>query len=428
MKEHPIPQDITGYRFHIVGNMTLKQFGELLLATIICFAIFSTNLPAAIMWPLIIFVAILGVVAAFVPIEERPLSHWLITFYGILYKPTQFFWQRLNNIPEAFLFKGNEEDIIQVKEVDLTPIRRQRIKEFISSSAMMMDDSDDFTYEERTSMQQVLTLFDTTGQLHQPTGQIEPDRPDLKIRVRSIRQEPQPAPQPEAEQLVEAAQPAQTEQPAQTQQPVETTPSVEAAPQVAEMRITPTAAPAPPPVPKPIIETASTDIGSDQKTVFLETQQVAQGIEIPQSQSIAVTKEGEQKAEDDIESDLVSDRSEKAFLENKAHTEEEQAPTQSAQFNADLPFPDKPDVPNKLVGMVLTANKELIPGAIVEIQTKDGQVVRAVRTNALGQFFVTTPLKNNTYTIAADKDGYTFRPQSIELKGKIVEPLEIIST
>jgi hypothetical protein len=35
MKEHPIPQDITNYRFHIVGSMTLKQFGECAAGVII---------------------------------------------------------------------------------------------------------------------------------------------------------------------------------------------------------------------------------------------------------------------------------------------------------------------------------------------------------------------------------------------------------
>ncbi|MDQ5951410.1 MAG: hypothetical protein QG639_691, partial [Patescibacteria group bacterium] len=54
MKEHPIPQDITNYRFHIVGSMTLKQFGEVLVGVIISFIIYQTNLIAIIKWPLIV--------------------------------------------------------------------------------------------------------------------------------------------------------------------------------------------------------------------------------------------------------------------------------------------------------------------------------------------------------------------------------------
>ena len=35
MREHPIPQDITGYKFHIIGSMTLKQFLEIAIGVIV---------------------------------------------------------------------------------------------------------------------------------------------------------------------------------------------------------------------------------------------------------------------------------------------------------------------------------------------------------------------------------------------------------
>jgi len=401
MKEHPIPQDITGYRFHIVGNMTLKQFGELLAATLICFGIFSTNLPAIIMWPLIIIVAILGVVAAFVPIEERPLSHWLVTFYGILYKPTQFFWKRAFNIPEPFLYKGREEDLIQVKEVDLTPIRRQRIKEFISSSTAEKLD-DDFTLEERNYMQHVLGMFSTTGELQRPTGQVELEKPDLKVRVRTIRQI-----SVATEELV----------------PEET---ITSAPQMEIAHIVPQE---PPPIPEPLIVTNHI-VEQDEKTIHLETKEVAQNIDIPVVQQVRVEGQREQAESEEIDRGLVSDSSTRSYIAQEDKPADNAPPAQqpattAAQFNPDLPFPDKPTVPNKLVGMVLTANKELVPSAIVEIQTQTGQVVRAVKTNALGQFFVATPLKNGVYRISVEKTGFQFSPLSIELKGKIVDPLEI---
>ena len=85
MQEHPIPQDITGYKFHIIGSMTLKQFGEVFLGVIIAGILFKTNLIAVIKWPLIMMSVGLGAAAAFLPIEERPLDHWIITFFRVLY-------------------------------------------------------------------------------------------------------------------------------------------------------------------------------------------------------------------------------------------------------------------------------------------------------------------------------------------------------
>ena len=39
MKQHPIPQDITGYKFHLIGAMTLKQFAEVAVGAIIAFIV-----------------------------------------------------------------------------------------------------------------------------------------------------------------------------------------------------------------------------------------------------------------------------------------------------------------------------------------------------------------------------------------------------
>ena len=107
MREHPIPQDITNYRFHIVGSMTLKQFGELALGCIIGFAIYSTNLVAFVKFPLIFIFVALGVIAAFVPIAERPLDHWIITFFRGLYSPTLYFWRREESPPDVFFLRGS---------------------------------------------------------------------------------------------------------------------------------------------------------------------------------------------------------------------------------------------------------------------------------------------------------------------------------
>jgi len=77
MKEHPIPQDITSYRFHIVGSMTLKQFGEVAGGVVIAFILYNTGIIGIVKWPLIVLFGLGGAAAAFIPLGERPLSHWI---------------------------------------------------------------------------------------------------------------------------------------------------------------------------------------------------------------------------------------------------------------------------------------------------------------------------------------------------------------
>lgn len=401
MKEHPIPQDITGYRFHIVGSMTLKQFGEVLVGVILSFIVYQTNLFFFIKWPLIILFFGGGLIAAFIPIEERPISHWLTTFVKILYKPTQFFWKRKYNIPEPFLFKGNEEDLIQVQEIDLTPARRQRIKEFLNSTSATDPKPEDLTSQEQSQIANVLTLFEQNP----VQGKIQPtqfQKPDLKVRVRTLRVD-----MPDPNQQVVPVQEQQA--PVEIQQTI-TDQQIEAV------------------LPTPDIST-NTTFDDSQKNVYLDTQQVAQNIEIPEEEMVKVESPfSEEKQERSSIATTQQEPDTRSYISSAQTTKQEPTvATTTATFNQDLPFPQKPTVPNKLVGMVLSNNTELIPEAIVEISTENGDVVRAVKTNALGQFFITTPLKPGKYVISAQKNGYTFEPMGIELKNKIVDPVEIRS-
>ena len=73
--------------------------------------------------------------------------------------------------------------------------------------------------------------------------------------------------------------------------------------------------------------------------------------------------------------------------------------------------------------MVVNQKNELLPSAIIEVSTSSGQVVRVVRTNALGQFFVTTPLPSGSYILQAEQDGLKFIPQQLDVSGGIISPL-----
>jgi uncharacterized protein YgiM (DUF1202 family) len=92
-EQHPVPQNISSYQFHLVGDMTLKQFLELAAGVVVGVLIYATGLPGIIKWPLIIISALIGALLAFVPFEERPLEQWIIAFIRSVYSPTLFHWQ-----------------------------------------------------------------------------------------------------------------------------------------------------------------------------------------------------------------------------------------------------------------------------------------------------------------------------------------------
>jgi hypothetical protein len=92
-----------------------------------------------------------------------------------------------------------------------------------------------------------------------------------------------------------------------------------------------------------------------------------------------------------------------------------------------IPMPDIPDLPNLVVGMVTDKNGGIVEGAIVEIQDKDGNPNRVLKTNQLGQFKTQTQLTNGTYLVVTEKSGKIFDRVTLNLSGKIVPPIKIIA-
>ena len=102
MEQHPIPQQISSYQFRLVGDMTLKQFFQLAGGALVSLILYASALPAIIKWPLMIFFALFGAALAFLPLEERPLSRWIIAFFTSIYSPTLFFWKKTIKNPSFF--------------------------------------------------------------------------------------------------------------------------------------------------------------------------------------------------------------------------------------------------------------------------------------------------------------------------------------
>ncbi|MGD9129670.1 MAG: PrgI family protein [Candidatus Woesebacteria bacterium] len=185
MREHPIPQDITGYRFHIIGSMTIKQFAEIFLGVIGAIIFYATNLLPFIKYPLMLLSFVIGLALAFLPIEERPLDHWLTTFLKVLYKPTQFFWKREAFVPTPFLYERKKIIKEQEAVIDLTPARRQRIKEYLSS-INKQSSIQDWEDTDQEKVNNIMASFQTV-QVNYSNVKKMKQKPQLKTRVRTLK-------------------------------------------------------------------------------------------------------------------------------------------------------------------------------------------------------------------------------------------------
>lgn len=365
MQDHPLPQDITGYQFHIIGNMTLKQFAEVGVGVFIGFLFYTTNLAMIIKWPLIGVSVGLGVIAAFVPIEERPFDQWIVSFFKAIYKPTKFFWKREPKIPDFFLYKPQDTTQIINQETDLSPAKRQRIKEFMFTihQPPAIDPLEEY---QNNRIGQIIQVFETV-KVTKVEEKEQTIKPDLTVRVRDLKAK---------------REKTKTKDNLQTQAPFIT-----------------------------------------QRTT--DARQIATEISIPDVEKVKIADQ-KKKPEQRI-----------VFKKDEANTQAyvQAGPTQKVEidpskvqntsYNRELPFPSPPTQANIPVGMTIDENGHLVPNAIVEIISQTGSVVRAVKTNSLGQFFVTTPLADGSYTIQAEKGTIPFPPIKLEVTGAIITPIEI---
>ena len=98
MDQHPIPQDVTGFQFKLIGTMTVKQFGY--VASGVIMAVVLYYMPLNSVWGVLLKVILLplfgasGIVIAFVPVDGRPIDVMTTNFVKALFSPNQYVYHR----------------------------------------------------------------------------------------------------------------------------------------------------------------------------------------------------------------------------------------------------------------------------------------------------------------------------------------------
>ncbi|MCD8526738.1 PrgI family protein [Candidatus Woesebacteria bacterium] len=422
MIEHPVPQNITEYQFHLIGNMTIKQFIILLVGVVLAFMFYSTNLPGIIKWPFMLVIVGGSGALAFVPYEERTLDQWLVNFIRAIYRPTKYYWQRTAPTPGYFTHEVTQSQALSTgQERSTLPQRQKQFSAYMSSLQ---------TQSQGPVSQDPLDLFQgATGDLSSLFDSVEAaenvvpgetmamEKPNLQVRARPLGS---------GQNMVFDTK-------------IDTTPGDDLA--------TPTSTPA-----AATAQWGNSYGGNDTYSTFTidsvqESKHSQQEDATPSAprgqaattdvQTISVPRSAPTKTEVTQPETSAAQSATKTDNEptgNAYVTESsvQRAPQHAAApipvpFNKDLPFPSLPDKPNLLLGMVHDQQKNIIPGAIVEILDENGNTVRAMKTNNLGQFYISTPLQTGKYTIEPKTNGHEFPVFALEVDGSVLDPVDILA-
>lgn len=360
-REHPIPQEVSTYEFRLVGDMTIKQFMQVAAGALIALVIYSSNMEPYVKWPLILISFLSGVALAFFPIEDRPLSTWIVLFIKAIYSPTIYVWDKNARKYNYFLPETDEA----ANQPLPTPTNAASVAPTSPAlSAVQPEEQSKLDTQEQEFLTKVNAQF-TTPKISQPANTSSPST--------------NPAPT----QAQETAVPVSV-------------------PNVNQINIPNTTSSAPSP--------AQTVARPDVKIPYA----AAPEIEIKPKETVFVNQ-----------LPVDSQTQTQVGGEITPLATAPQQPTVSATFSPDASPPAPPTMPNVVVGQVLTPEGGIVDGAILEIKDEQGRSVRALRSNGLGHFMIVTPLTVGKYTIAAEKEGYNFDPVSVEVADRIIPPIAI---
>src|SRR5258706_14783024 len=91
---HPIPQDITGFQFKLIGDMTVKQFAYLAVGLVLGWIFISIPVTIVIKLPLALIPTLSGLFLAFIPIEGRPADTMLLLYLQSIFRPNEYVYKK----------------------------------------------------------------------------------------------------------------------------------------------------------------------------------------------------------------------------------------------------------------------------------------------------------------------------------------------
>lgn len=91
--QHPIPQNVTGFQFKLIGDMTIRQFAYLAGNAVMAYLFYLLPIPFFVKWPFIFSFALLGILLAFVPHQGRPLDRWILNFFKAVFSANQYVYE-----------------------------------------------------------------------------------------------------------------------------------------------------------------------------------------------------------------------------------------------------------------------------------------------------------------------------------------------
>lgn len=386
MEQHAVPQDITGFKFKLVGDMTLKQFGELAGGAVLAYIFYASGLHPILKWPLVFTFGLLGFALAFLPIEERPLDIWLANFFRAIYQPTLYLWKKNPGltVTNAAVTSASPDN----PSLPPTPV----VATWPFPDNPSPPEEKKIPPEAKPESKGPLAVEDLQRLRDQKIAELENATKKLKTVTTKVKEDTYRA---------------------------QKGPGIITVDELAHRR-------------------------DDQKKQDeaqlhdLLNQNLQLGNQIEAAQTRIQALEGTDTSQLQTQMDnLLREKDQLAALitslQNKVggNPPSKPTPTEEAQIRVVEKSAARQtnitltDVPNIINGIITDEKGVPLDSTILTVKDQAGNSIRALKTNQIGQFIASTPLENGTYYLEFERPNYLFDTLEITLDGKVIAPLEI---
>jgi hypothetical protein len=450
LQQHPIPQHIASFEFRLVGNLTLKQFGFLAVGGLLAWLTFIAPVHPVIKWPLSFVIGTGGVTLAFIPVQGRSFDKWLWAFVKAIFAPTQRMWRK----SEEHLYfleiqpKKLPEEGATVSRAAVT---RRLLERYLAQAPRGISPLEE---AEKRFLQSLDFGISMPAKVAFATGLVAEEekakkRP-LEVRVPTITPPPTPPTTPPPISILPTPTPEEKreflpgllERERKVKAPQALIPLASEINFVEKEVLT---------LPSPGLRpTYLASVGEIKVRKLHGRPDLTGGFLMPVS--------GEKKIEPSValraRLGLYEEEPEKTtaampaaptpiepkipptkIIEEKPTIEptkkkakkitKGQVEALEEKGGIKPKIPSLTSLPNILNGLVKDPSGHLLEGAILIVKNEAGIPVRALKTNKLGQFLISTPLPEGRYQIETAKEGFAFDIIEFETKGEVLPLLEI---
>lgn len=424
MEQHPVPQNVTTFQFRLIGDMTIKQFGYLAAGAIVAYVCYRLPLPFFFTWPLTIAAVVAGFGLAFVPIEERPMDVWVVSFIKSIYSPTQFLWHKTAPPPPPLSDAPGA----------VKPPSAEAVKAAPAPSPLGASLQRFFTPQTETKKALPATKPVVTPAT--PTKKTPAPRQQREIGIISTSYQ-----RPVFAWLKDWFRPKLTPTPPSELPPVFADISTRA---VTGKRLD-IGQPQPPPVapalaPLPLAAEEARVASLEQKLKQLEsalsgkTASDARLLELQQQLHALLSEKGKLEQELVVLRQKLKATPASPVPLRQATVAPPPAPATTVKIISregavKAGLPKLTTFPNIVTGIIKDHENNLLPGVLVTVRDQEGVPLRALKTNKLGQFAASTPLPNGTYLVEIEdpRSRYVFDRAQITLNGEVLPAIEILA-